>query len=131
MSVPLPATTAYVEHTAFRVRAILPLAQFFAEVLGMGVTKLDGDPQAPDQVWLQGGVQLIADPDFAGPEGRFGHLGIVCKDVPAAIAAARARGAVSTAKGDHWLLLEDGLLLEFLPERKNAVDIVRGLDPRI
>ncbi|SIQ30457.1 hypothetical protein SAMN05880590_10339 [Rhizobium sp. RU35A] len=127
----MPATTAYVEHTAFRVREILPLVAFFAEVLDMGVTQMEGDAQSPRQVWLQGGVQLIADPDFVGPDGRFGHLGIVCKNVSAAIDAARARGAVSTTKGDHWLLLEDGLLLEFLPEKNDAVDIIRGLDPRL
>ncbi len=127
----MPATTAYVEHTAFFVRDIVPMIEFFSEVLGMGVTKRDGTPEAPSQVWLQGGIQLIADPDFSGPEGRFGHLGIVCKDVPAAIAAARARGAVSTAKGDHWLTLENGILLEFLPEKGNAVEIIRSLDPRV
>ncbi|MCM2292411.1 VOC family protein [Allorhizobium sp. BGMRC 0089] len=127
----MSATTAYVEHTAFFVRDIIPLIDFFTEVLGMGITKYDGTPEAPTQVWLQGGIQLIADPDFSGPEGRFAHLGIVCKDVPAAIEAARARGAVSTAKGDHWLKLGDGLLLEFLPEKGNAVDIIRSHDPRI
>lgn len=127
----MSATTAYVEHTAFFVRDIVPMIDFFAEVLGMGVTKRDGTPEAPTQVWLQGGIQLIADPNFAGPEGRFGHLGIVCKDVPAAIAASRARGAVSTAKGDNWLLLENGILLEFLPEKGNAVAVIRSLDPRI
>lgn len=127
----MSATTAYVEHTAFFVRDIVPMIDFFRDVLGIGVTKLDGDPNAPGQVWLQGGIQLIADPNFAGPEGRFGHLGIVCKDVPAAIAASRARGAVSTAKGDNWLLLENGILLEFLPEKGNAVEAIRGLDPRI
>lgn len=127
----MSATTAYVEHTAFFVRDIVPMIDFFRDVLGMGVTKLDGDSNAPSQAWLQGGIQLIADPNFAGPEGRFGHLGIVCKDVPAAIAASRARGAVSTAKGDNWLLLENGILLEFLPEKGNAVDAIRSLDPRI
>ncbi len=85
----MSATTAYVEHTAFFVRDIVPMIDFFAEVLGMGVTKRDGTQEAPTQVWLQGGIQLIADPNFTGPEGRFGHLGIVCKDVPAAIEASR------------------------------------------
>ncbi|OJU84672.1 glyoxalase [Shinella sp. PSBB067] len=127
----MPATHAYLEHAAFHVRAIAPHIAFFRDVLGMTVTQIDGTLEAPKQAWLLGGIQLIEAPDFAGPEGRFGHLGIVCSDVPAAIEAALAHGARATAKGAHWLELADGLLLEFLPEKKGAVSIVRDLDPRI
>ncbi|ATN32277.1 hypothetical protein ACO34A_00410 [Rhizobium sp. ACO-34A] len=127
----MPATQAYLEHAAFRVRAIATHITFFRDVLGMTVTQLDGDPESPRQAWLLGGIQLIEDPAFEGPEGRFAHLGIVCSDVPAAIAAAVTHGAQATPKGDHWLQLPDGLLLEFLPEKKGAVSIVRELDPRI
>lgn len=127
----MPATHAYLEHAAFHVRSIAPHLAFFRDVLGMTVTQLDGDPEAPRQAWLLGGIQLIEAPAFEGSEGRFAHLGIVCADVPAAIEAAIAHGARATAKGAHWLELPDGLLLEFLPERKGAVSIVRELDPRI
>lgn len=127
----MPATHAYLEHVALHVRDIAFHLAFFREVLDMTITQVDGDPQSPRQVWLLGGLQLIADPAFEGPEGRLAHLGIVCADVPAAIAAARARGARSTDKGEHWLELPDGLLLEFLPQKGDAVSIVRGLDPRL
>ena len=127
----MPATHAYLDHAAFYVRAIAPHIAFFRDVLGMTVTQVDGAPEAPKQVWLLGGIQLIEDPDFAGAEGRFGHLGIICSDVPAAIDAALAHGARATPKGAHWLELADGLLLEFLPDKKKAVGIVRDLDPRI
>ncbi len=34
----MSATTAYVEHTAFFVRDIVTMIDFFRDVLGMGVT---------------------------------------------------------------------------------------------
>ncbi|AMM87103.1 VOC family protein [Martelella sp. AD-3] len=126
----MPATEAYVEHVAIPVRDIAQHVAFFEEVLGMTITKADGDPASPSQVWLLGGLQLISDPAFSGPEGRMAHLGIVCADVPSAIAAARARGARPTEKGENWLALPDGLVLEFLPETKDAVRQARSLDPR-
>ncbi|WP_134680306.1 VOC family protein [Paracoccus ravus] len=126
----MPATHAYVEHSAFRVREIKPVADFFREVLGMTVTQVDGNPEHPRQVWLLGGVQLIEDAGFDGNEGRFGHLGIVCEDVPAAIEGAKAFGARSTEKGPHWMLLPDGLFIEFLPQKNGAVAKIRALDPR-
>lgn len=127
----MSATQAYLEHAAIHVRDIAFHIAFFRDVLDMTVTKQDGDPSAPRQVWLLGGIQLIEDPSFTGPEGRCSHLGIVCADVEKAIEAARARGARSTAKGPHWLELPDGLVLEFLPEKQDAVRIVRSLDPRL
>ncbi|MBT9246724.1 VOC family protein [Gemmobacter fulvus] len=126
MSAPL----ACLDHAAFHVRDIAFHIAFFRDVLGMTVTKLDGDPDDPKQAWLLGGIQLIRDAEFTGPEGRFGHLGIICQDLPATIAAAEAYGAVATAKGPHWLLLPDGLLLELMAQKGDAVRIIRSVDPR-
>lgn len=126
----MPATTAYLDHAAFFVRDIAMHVAFFGEVLGMTVTQSAGAPEDPDQVWLLGGLQLIRNAAFAGPEGRFGHLGLICADVPAAIAAAIAHGATPTDRGAHWLELPDGLLLEFLPQKGEAVRIARSIDPR-
>lgn len=124
------ATEAYLDHVAFTVRDIAPHLAFFRDVLGMTVTKRDGRQEKPSQVWLLGGLQIVEDADFTGPEGRFAHLGLICADVPAAIQGALAHGGTSMEKGAHWVEMPDGLLLEFLPDTRNAVEIVRNLDPR-
>ncbi len=124
------ATEAYLDHVAFTVRDIAPHLAFFRDVLGMTVTKQDDGPDRLRQVWLLGGLQIVEDADFSGPEGRFAHLGLICADVPAAIIGARAHGGRSTEKGAHWIEMPDGLLLEFLPDSRNAVATVRNLDPR-
>lgn len=124
------ATAAYLDHVAFTVRDITPHLAFFRDVLGMTVTKRDGNLEKPSQVWLLGGLQIVEDADFRGPEGRFAHLGLICADVPAAIRGALAHGGKSLDKGAHWVEMPDGLLLEFLPDTRNAVETVRNLDPR-
>ena len=124
------ATQAYLDHVAFTVRDIAPHLTFFRDVLGMTVTKHDGPEQKPSQVWLLGGLQIVEDADFTGPEGRFAHLGLICADVPAAIQGALAHGGKSMDKGAHWVEMPDGLLLEFLPDTRNAVETVRDLAPR-
>jgi catechol 2,3-dioxygenase-like lactoylglutathione lyase family enzyme len=124
------ATEAYLDHVAFSVRDITPHLAFFRDVLGMTVTKRDGPEEKPSQVWLLGGLQIVEDPGFKGPEGRFAHLGLICADVPAAIKGALAHGGKSLDKGAHWVEMPDGLLLEFLPDSRNAVATVRDLDPR-
>ncbi|MCJ8507128.1 VOC family protein [Rhizobium lemnae] len=123
-------TKAYLDHVAFTVRDIAPHLIFFRDVLGMTVTKRDGPEETPSQVWLLGGLQIAEDPAFTGPEGRFAHLGLICGDVPAAIQGALAHGGKSLDKGAHWVEMPDGLLLEFLPDTRNAVETVRNLDPR-
>lgn len=125
------ATTAYLDHVAFTVRDIAPHLAFFRDVLGMTVTKLDGTDEKPSQVWLLGGLQIIEDPGFTDPEGRFAHLGLICADVPVAIQGALAHGGKSLDKGAHWVEMPDGLLLEFLPDTRNAAETIRSFDPRL
>ena len=49
----------------------------------MTMREVDGTTEAPRQYWTLGGMQFIHQPDFSGPEGRLGHLGIMCEDVEA------------------------------------------------
>ncbi len=72
---------SYVEHVAIRVKDIQWHLRFFREVLGMTIREVDGNPDAPKQAWTVGGMQLMADPDFAGPEGRLAHLGVMTEDL--------------------------------------------------
>lgn len=122
---------SYVEHVAIRVRDIDWHIRFFREALGMAVREYDGPPDNPKQVWTVGGVQLMADLDFAGPEGRLAHLGVMTEDVEAALEAACAwEGVAAMPQGRNWLALPDGLCVEILPATGNAVAAALAIDPR-
>jgi catechol 2,3-dioxygenase-like lactoylglutathione lyase family enzyme len=121
---------AYLEHVAFRVKDIHWHIRFFREVLSMTLRDVDGEAESPRQVWTFGGLQLMADPDFDGPEGRFAHLGVMCEDVDAAIATAEDFGVSHLDKGANWLVLPDGLVVELLAASPGAVAAALSINPR-
>ncbi|MGL4496226.1 MAG: VOC family protein [Beijerinckiaceae bacterium] len=115
MSAISTGSAAYLEHVAIFVRDVHWHMNFFRDVLRMAVRDVDGDAASPKQVWVFGGIQFIADPDFSAPEGRLAHLGVMVADMEAALAAAYAvPGVTAHEKGRNWLLLPDGLLVELL-----------------
>ena len=121
---------AYVEHVAIFVRDIHFHIRFFKEVLGMTMREVDGAPEAPRQYWTVGGMQFIALPNFEGPEGRLAHLGVMCEDLEAALAAAHPFDVKPMAQGPNWLRLPDGLAIEFIQARNDAVGRALAIDPR-
>jgi catechol 2,3-dioxygenase-like lactoylglutathione lyase family enzyme len=122
---------AYLEHVAIRVKDIHWHIRFFQQVLGMGMREVDGTPEAPRQYWTLGGLQFIHDPDDAAPEGRLAHLGVMCEDQEAALAAAQAFGVTEMPQGRNWLRLPDGLAVEFLQARPaSCVAQALSIDPR-
>ena len=124
----------YVEHVAIRVQDIHWHIKFFREALGMEMRQVDGDPTSPKQYWAVGGVQLISDPDFVAPpshnSGWLAHLGIMVEELDEAIAACQRFGATQLEKGPNWLQLPDGLAIELLQARGNAVAEILAVDPR-
>jgi catechol 2,3-dioxygenase-like lactoylglutathione lyase family enzyme len=124
------ARKAYLEHVAIFVRDIHWHIRFFENVLGMTMREVDGTPEAPRQYWTLGGMQFIAMPEFAGPEGRLAHLGVMCEDLEAALAAARAFDVQQMPQGRNWLRLPDGLAVEFIQARGDAVGRALAIDPR-
>jgi catechol 2,3-dioxygenase-like lactoylglutathione lyase family enzyme len=125
------AKRSYVEHVAMRVSDIHWHVRFFREALGMTLRAVDGAADDPRQVWTVGGVQLIADPGFAGPEGRLAHLGVMAEDLEAALAAARAfEGVEAMPQGRNWLRLPDGLCVEIMQATGTAVAQALAVDPR-
>jgi len=124
------ARKAYLEHVAIFVRDIHFHIRFFEEVLGMTMREVDGTPEAPRQYWTLGGMQFIAMPDFAGPEGRLAHLGVMCEDLEGALAAAHRFDAKEMPQGRNWLRLPDGLAVEFIQARGDAVGRALAIDPR-
>jgi catechol 2,3-dioxygenase-like lactoylglutathione lyase family enzyme len=124
------ARKAYVEHVAIFVRDIQFHIRFFKEVLGMTMREMEGSPEEPRQYWTLGGMQFIATPKFEGPEGRLAHLGIMCEDLEAALAAAHQFDVKPMSQGPNWLRLPDGLAIEFIQARNDAVRRALAIDPR-
>ena len=121
---------SYVEHVAIRVRDIHWHIRFFREALGMTLRDVDGTADAPKQAWTIGGVQLIADPEFAGPEGRLAHLGVMTENLEATLTAAQAFGVTTLPQGRNWLALPDGLAVEVIQATGGAVAAALAVDPR-
>lgn len=120
---------AYVEHAAIRVRDLEWHVRFFRDVLGMGLRD-DRREETPSQAWTVGGVQLIADPQFEGPEGRLAHLGVMVEDQAAVLHEAQAWGVTELPQGPNWLRLPDGLCIEILQATGTAVVDALAIDPR-
>jgi len=121
---------AYVEHVAIWVRDIHWHIKFFHDVCGMTMREVQGTVEEPIQYWTLGGMQFMAKPDHAGPEGRLGHLGVMCEDLEAALAAAKAFGVTEMPQGRNWLRLPDGLAIEFIQASPGAVAKALAIDPR-
>lgn len=122
---------AYLEHVAIWVKDIRWHIRFFDEVLGMTLRQVDGTLENPRQYWTLGGMQFISSPDFAGPEGRLGHLGVMCEDLEAAIAAAQAFGVTEMPQGRNWLRLPDGLAVELMQASPaSCVAAALAINPR-
>lgn len=128
------AKKSYVEHVAVRVNDIRWHIDFFYEVLGMEVREIDGPPEAPRQYWTIGGMQLMSTPGFEAPPsndaGWLAHLGIMVEDLDGALAAAQRRGVTALPQGRNWLQLPDGLALELIQARGDAVAQVLAINPR-
>ena len=121
---------AYVEHVAIWVKDIQWHIRFFNEVLGMSLREVQGSLDNPSQYWTLGGMQFMAKPDFAEPEGRLGHIGIMCEDLEAALAAAQPYEVTAMAQGRKWLRLPDGLAVELIQASPGSVAQALSVNPR-
>ena len=110
--------TSYLEHTAIRVKDIHWHIRFFEQALGMPVRSVQGDKDDPIQVWTVGGVQIVSAKDFAGPEGRMVHLGIMTDDLEAALEEVYKWGVTELPNGHNWFALPDGLCIELMQIKK-------------
>jgi predicted enzyme related to lactoylglutathione lyase len=127
-------SASYVEHVAIRVKDIQWHIRFFEEVLGQTLREMDGTADAPNQYWTIGGMQLMSCPEMAerpsNEHGWLAHLGIMCEDQSAAIAAAKTWGATVLPQGGNWLQLPDGLAIELLQASPGSVAQIHRINPR-
>jgi catechol 2,3-dioxygenase-like lactoylglutathione lyase family enzyme len=124
------AQRSYVEHVAVRVRDVQWHVRFFRDALGMVIREIDGPADDPRQVWLTGGVQLMADTGFAGPEGRLGHLGVMTENLEAALDEVYRWGVRELPQGRNWVELPDGLSIELIQSSRGAVEAALAVNPR-
>jgi catechol 2,3-dioxygenase-like lactoylglutathione lyase family enzyme len=122
----MSATRAYLEHVAIWVKDIQWHIGFFENVLGMTMREVDGTREEPRQYWTLGGLQFISAPQHDGPEGRLAHLGVMCEDLEAALAASQAFGVTEMPQGRNWLRLPDGLAVELI-QAKPATCVAQAL----
>lgn len=118
---------AYLEHVAIWVKDIHWHIRFFEDVLGMTMREVDGTREEPRQYWTLGGLQFIHNPNYDASEGRLGHLGVMCEDMEAALAASQRYGVSEMPQGRNWLRLPDGLAVELI-QAKPASCVARALE---
>ena len=121
---------SYLEHTAVRVKDIHWHIRFFKEALGMPLRNVEGPEDDPRQVWTIGGLQLVSDPDFEGPEGRVAHLGVMTEDLEGALEEVYKWPVTEMPQGRNWFELPDGLCIELLQATGNSVAEALAVDPR-
>ena len=121
---------SYLEHIAIRVKDIQWHIRFFREALGMTLRSVDGPEDHPKQVWTIGGLQLVSDPNFEGPEGRIAHLGIMTEDLESTLEEIYKWDVTQMPQGRHWVALPDGLVIELLQAKGNSVAEALAVNPR-
>ena len=121
---------AYVEHVAIWVKDIHWHIRFFSEVCGMTMREVQGTEAEPVQYWTLGGMQFMAKPDHSAPEGRLGHIGVMCEDLEYALRAAQAFGVTEMPQGRNWLRLPDGLAVELIQASAGTVAQALAINPR-
>lgn len=127
----MSASRAYVEHVAIWVKDIQWHIRFFEDVFGMTMREVDGSIDAPRQYWTLGGLQFIHAPEHEGAEGRLAHLGLMCEELEAALAAAKRYGVSEMPQGRNWLRLPDGLAVELIQARPaSCVAQALNINPR-
>ena len=120
---------SYLEHAAVTVADIDWSLKFFQTVLGMTETRRKEKDGKLQQVWLKGGLQLVAAPEDQAA-GRGHHLGIVVQDFAAALQEMLAYEGVHPMEGkpEKWVQLPDGLVLELFQEKPGAIEKVLGIE---
>lgn len=120
---------SYLEHAAVTVADIDWSLEFFQTVLGMTETRRKEKDGKLQQVWLKGGLQLVAAPENPAA-GRGHHLGIVVQDFAATLQEMLAYEGVHSMEGrpEKWVQLPDGLVLELFQEKPGAIEKVLGIE---
>ncbi len=122
------ARQSYLEHAAVTVQDIEWSRSFFERILGMTETRRKEMGGKLLQVWLKGGLQLVAAPENPAA-GRGHHLGIVVQDFQQIRREMLAEPGVRAMEGkpEKWIQLPDGLVLELFQENPGAIEQILAI----
>ncbi len=102
-----------IDHISIDVADMEKYIRFFETVFGMKVSRVQGSAEAPESVWLDGGIQLLHVEEPSMENGRFQHLAFQVMDVDSVLEKASHYGAVPVpGKAHHWFMLPDGIRFE-------------------
>ena len=120
---------SYLEHAAVTVEDMKQSVDFFTNALGMKITRTKDENGKLKQVWLDGGLQLVALEKGEKPKAAH-HLGIVVNDYDAVLKELLSYEGVTHIDGkpDKWLKLPNGITLELFQERPDAIDKVSAVE---
>ena len=120
---------SYLEHAAVTVKDIQWSVEFFEKVLGMTVTRRKEENGKLLQVWLKGGLQLVASPENH-KAGQGHHLGIVVENFRETLKEMLSYEGVHSVPGkpEKWVELPDGLLLELFQEKPGAISKIMEIE---
>ena len=125
-------SSSFVEHVAIRVYDMKWYVKFLTEVLGMSVVKTTTGPGDIENVWLNGGIQLISQPDPLD-KNIVEHLCIVTENLEAVMQKMDALDQVTRIPNKPigtWVRLPDGLVLELFEQKDHSVQKVLSIAKR-
>lgn len=118
---------SYLEHAAVTVDNIDWCVDFFKNALGMEIVRKKEYNGRLHQVWLSGGLQLIAS-DYIVKHAD--HLGIVVQDFEKTLKDMLSYEGVRHIEGkpEKWVKLPNGLVLELFQEKPGAIEKVLSIE---
>jgi acyl dehydratase len=118
------------EHVSIRVKDIGWHIRFFRDVLGMPVHETVSVAEQPQQVWILGGVLLVADPNSTADDRRPTCFGVVAEDAEAIILKAKAHGVSAPRDEPMSLALPDGIVIKVAQAALGAVGSLLAVKTR-
>lgn len=102
-----------IHHVALCAKEFDWYVDFFEQVFEMTVRKTAG--KKPDRkIWFNEGIQLNETRENTIPGTSCDHISLQVKDHIAAVKVCIERGCIKAANGDNWIVLPNGIKVEFM-----------------
>ena len=112
---------AYVDHCAIPVKDVEWHVAFFRVACGMNVREQRGPEENPEQVWMNGGIQLNKTSELPSKGGAF-HIGIMAEDAQDVLQKSYSFDGVRNYDNrEGWIVLPEGTIVEVIQALPGAI----------